>query len=453
MFERFTERARKVVVLAQNEAERLRHDYIGTEHLLLGLIREREGVAAQALTAAGITVDGVREQVETAVGYGKEPAGAQAPFTRRAKNALEASLNEAMRMGHNYIGTEHLLLGLLRGPDDSAAKMISNLGADPEVVRQEVMRLLGEAPGARPPRDPGRIERTREVLRRTFRRNRREGPYLFQMFTAEGRKVVMLAQDEARRFNHNYIGTEHLLLGSLAYEGSIAARALGALGITLDEARGQVEGIVGHGEEGAVAQAPFTPRSKKILQLAEREALQLDHDYVSTEHVLLGLVRESEGVAARALVNLGVDPDAVRREIITRLPGGGDEFDSMDEVEREMDEGRSRTLFRGRVGGIRAELLLPRPLAVTVDADYAYWTSAGFADGSTTVELGDVADLMRDGLRDTDARTLEAVTTMLGESLLNTFPTMLEVSVSVSGVPEPTDPPAPTFSVSSTLRR
>ena len=445
MFERFTERARKVVVLAQNEAGRLRHGYIGTEHLLLGLIREEEGVAARALTAAGITLDGVREQVETAVGYGKEPAGAQAPFTQRAKNALEASLKEAIGMGHNYIGTEHLLLGLLRGPEDSAAKMISNLGADPEVVRREVMKLLGETPGTRPPRDPGRMERTREVLRRAFRRNPREGQYLFQMFTAEGRKVVMLAQDEARRFNHNYIGTEHLLLGLLAYEGSIAARALDALGITLDEAREQVEGIVGYGEEGTGVQAPFTPRSKKILQLAEREALQLDHDYVSTEHVLLGLARESEGVAARVLLNLDVDPDAVRREIIMRLPEVGREVELVIEEEEQV-----RRLFRGRVLGIRTELDLPRPLAVKVDADYAYRTQVGLPHGSTTVEPGDVADQIRDGLRETEARGLEAVTAMLGERVLDAFPAMLEVSVTVSGVP---DPAAPTFSVSSTFRR
>lgn len=355
-----------------------------------------------------------------------------------------------MGLRHNYIGTEHLLLGLLREPEGLVARILSNLGADPEVVRREVMKLLGEAPGTRPPRDPGRMERTWEVLRTAFRRNPREGPYLFQMFTAEGRKVVVLAQDEARRLNHNYIGTEHLLLGSLAYEGSIAARALGALGITLDEAREQVEGIVGHGEEGAVAQAPFTPRSKKIFQLAEREALQLDHDYVSTEHVLLGLVRESEGVAARVLSNLDVDPDAVRREIITRLPGVDREADLIDEVERE--EG-PRNLFRGRVGGIRTELFLPRPLTVTVDADYSYRTQVGLPYSSTTVEPGDVADRLRDGLRETEARGLEAVIAMLGERVLGAFPAMLEVSVSVSGIPGPADPSAPTFSVSSTFRR
>ncbi|MEJ7840912.1 MAG: Clp protease N-terminal domain-containing protein [Rubrobacter sp.] len=455
MFERFTERARKVVVLAQEEAGRLRHNYIGTEHLLLGLVREEEGVAAQALTAVGVTLDGVRQQVETIVGYGQEPTGAQVPFTQRAKNALEASLKEAMGLRHNYIGTEHLLLGLLRGPEDSAAKMLSNLGADPEAVRREVMKLLGETPRTQPPRDLGPLGWAREALQRSFGRYpRTEDRASFEKFTGPARKVVVLAQDEARHFNHNYIGTEHLLLGLLREDEGVAAQALTSLNVTLDEVREQVESIVGYGEEGTGAQAPFTPRVNKVLQLAEREALQLDHDYISTEHVLLGLVRESEGVAARMLLNLDVDPDAVRREVIRGLPEAGREVDSLDRVELEMElEEGPRSLFRGRVGGIRTELALPRPLAVTVDADYVYRTHAELPHGSTTVEPGDVADLMLDWLRETDARDLEVVIAMLGERLLNTFPAMLEVSVSVSGAPEPADPPAPTFSVSSTFRR
>ncbi len=200
----------------------------------------------------------------------------------------------------------------------------------------------------------------------------------------------------------------------------------------------------------------FTERARKVIVQAQEESSRLRHDYVSTEHVLLGLVRESEGVAARVLSNLDVDPDAVRREVIKRLPETDREVDPLDRVELEMEqEEGARSLFRGRVGGVRTELYLPRPLAVTVDADYAYRTQAEppYTYSSTTVEPGDVADLMRDGLRETDARGLEAVIAMLGERLLDTFPAMLEVSVTVSGAPEPADPPDPTFSVSSTFRR
>ena len=145
---------------------------------------------------------------------------------------------------------------------------------------------------------------------------------MFERFTERARKVVVLAQEEARTFNHNYIGTEHLLLGLLREDEGVAARALGSLNVHLDEVREQVESIVGYGEEGTGGQAPFTPRSKKVLELALREALQLGHNYIGTEHILLGLVRESEGVAARVLSNLDVDPDKVRREVVRMLGGG-----------------------------------------------------------------------------------------------------------------------------------
>ncbi|HZA44643.1 MAG TPA: ATP-dependent Clp protease ATP-binding subunit, partial [Rubrobacter sp.] len=145
---------------------------------------------------------------------------------------------------------------------------------------------------------------------------------MFERFTERARKVVVLAQDEARHFNHNYIGTEHLLLGLLREDEGVAAQALSSLNVALDEVREQIESIVGYGEEGTGAQAPFTPRSKKVLELALREALQLGHNYIGTEHILLGLVRESEGVAARVLSNLDVDPDKVRREVVRRLGGG-----------------------------------------------------------------------------------------------------------------------------------
>src|ERR687892_1074885 len=145
---------------------------------------------------------------------------------------------------------------------------------------------------------------------------------MFERFTERARKVVVLAQEEARHFNHNYIGTEHLLLGLLREDEGVAARALSSLNVTLDEVREQVESIVGYGEEGTGAQAPFTPRSKKVLELALREALQLGHNYIGTEHILLGLVRESEGVAARVLSNLDVDPDKARREVVRMLGGG-----------------------------------------------------------------------------------------------------------------------------------
>jgi len=145
MFNRFTERARRVILLAREEAKRLDHDYLGTEHLLLGLIREGEGVAALALQNLGIDLEQVRQEVEKAVGKGGGSLFlGQIPFTPRAKKVLELAVTEARNLGHNYIGTEHLLLGLIREGEGVAAQILTNLGADLEKVREEVVDLLGE---------------------------------------------------------------------------------------------------------------------------------------------------------------------------------------------------------------------------------------------------------------------------------------------------------------------
>ena len=142
MFERFTDRARRVVVLAQEEARMLNHNYIGTEHILLGLIHEGEGVAARALESLGISLEAVRQQVEEIIGQGQQAPSGHIPFTPRAKKVLELSLREAMQLGHNYIGTEHILLGLIREGDGVAAQVLVKLGADLNRVRQQVIQLL-----------------------------------------------------------------------------------------------------------------------------------------------------------------------------------------------------------------------------------------------------------------------------------------------------------------------
>jgi ATP-dependent Clp protease ATP-binding subunit ClpC len=144
MFERFTDRARRVVVLAQEEARVLNHDHIGTEHLLLGLIHEGEGVAARALEPLGISLEAVRGEVEQIVGEGAEAPTGHIPFTPRAKRVIELSLREARQLRCHYVGTEHILLGLVREGQGVAAKVLVKLGADLPRVRQEVVQLLTE---------------------------------------------------------------------------------------------------------------------------------------------------------------------------------------------------------------------------------------------------------------------------------------------------------------------
>jgi ATP-dependent Clp protease ATP-binding subunit ClpC len=145
MFERFTERARQAIVLAQVEARGLKHNYIGTEHLLLGLLREEEGLAARALSSFDLTVWEVRAEVARIVGQGDEVEGGQIPFTPRTKKVLELSLREALELGHDYIGTEHLLLGLLQEGEGVAVRILVSLVATPAAIRDELLRTLSGA--------------------------------------------------------------------------------------------------------------------------------------------------------------------------------------------------------------------------------------------------------------------------------------------------------------------
>lgn len=179
MFERFTDRSRRVVVLAQEEARLLNHDYIGTEHILLGLIHEGEGVAATVLNRSGLSLDELRQAVQAAVGVGEKAPGGHIPFTPRAKKVLELSLREALQLHHNYIGTEHILLGLIREGEGVAAQVLTQHGVQNEEIRRAVieeLRLQGPEPGAipggmfSPPSIMSRLERIQESLDRIERR-------------------------------------------------------------------------------------------------------------------------------------------------------------------------------------------------------------------------------------------------------------------------------------------
>ena len=142
---------------------------------------------------------------------------------------------------------------------------------------------------------------------------------MFERFTDRGRRIVVLAQEEARRLDHNFIGTEHILLG-IAREGQgVAVKALESLGISLEAVRLQTEEIIGHGQYASQDHIPFTPRAKKVLELSLRESLQLGHTHIGTEHILLGLIREGDGVAAQVLVKLGADRNRVRQQVTQLL--------------------------------------------------------------------------------------------------------------------------------------
>jgi ATP-dependent Clp protease ATP-binding subunit ClpA len=337
-FDKFTDRARKVLRLAQEEAQHFQHNYIGTEHILLGLVREQEGVAAQVLMSMGVDLRGVRSAVEFIIGRGDRIVLGEVGLTPRAKKVIEFAVDEARSMNHHYIGTEHLLLGLIREGEGIGAGVLQSMGVNLEKVRTSTIRILsrssdtiigpsetiqdeqpegnsGETPIIEP--DP-----VRAAVRRI------SGQERFDTFTERSRKVLALAREEAERFDHNYIGTEHLLLGLVKEGDGIAAQVLRSMGLDLRKVRESVEFIIGRGDRIVLGPIGLTPRSKKVIELAVDEARQLNHHYIGTEHLLLGLIREGSGIAAGVLESNGIELQRVRSktlEVLARVQAQRDQ--------------------------------------------------------------------------------------------------------------------------------
>ena len=448
-FDRFNDRAKRVLALAQDEAIRFNHNYIGAEHLLLGLVREGEGSAARTLDALGVKLSQVRLAVESKVGRG--PAGASPSEITLApvvKKIIDFAIEEARKLGHGHIGTEHLLLGIVREEQSVATKVLESLGVTLERVRHQLIATIGEPSAAQPgaygtsdasaaqvialatqeardlghdwlgsehlllgllltqgphanalhslgirygpvreavikmvpARDEtpttvsmtprvqtilgyaqgfgdatGRGRNARTILlglvaetagigalvlaglgatpekvraalethgeRATvsaFSGGGYRGP--FDRFNDRAKRVIALAQDEAIRMHHNYIGTEHLLLGFLRDEEGVAGRVLASLGVEITKVRTAVEFTIGRGDTTvSPSETTLSPRTKKVIELAIEEARKLGHPQVGTEHLLLGLVREGEGIASGVLESLGVSLEKVRHEVIATL--------------------------------------------------------------------------------------------------------------------------------------
>jgi ATP-dependent Clp protease ATP-binding subunit ClpA len=315
-FDKFTERARKVLSLAQEEAQRLNHSYIGTEHLLLGLVREGDGVAAKVLSNLGVDLASVRAEVERMIGQGDRIVLGDVGLTPRAKKVVELAVDEARRLNHNYIGTEHLLLGLVREGEGVAADVLQCLGVNLEALRQTTIQVL--SPSGTPP--PAGVQTTPLGGQPHY-----PPPFpapdqqLRARFTERARRTLSLAQEEAQRLNHTYIGTEHLLLGLVRVEDGVAAKVLANLGVELTEVRSRVEFIIGQDDRVVRDDIGLTPRAKTVIELAMDEARRLNHNYIGTEHLLLGLVREHDGIAGGVLESLGIILESVRAETLRVL--------------------------------------------------------------------------------------------------------------------------------------
>jgi ATP-dependent Clp protease ATP-binding subunit ClpA len=247
MFERFTGKARHTVVLSQEEARFLNHNYIGTEHILLGLLGEPDSVAGTVLASFGLTRDGVRTEVENKVGRGKSQPSGHIPFTPRAKKTLELSLREALAIKHNYIGTEHILLGLIREGDGVAAQILREHADLLEIRAAALNAVSADDPGE----SPEGSEETNAVLRWLRQRLSRHGssvPFRPELPGAEsatpGTPAVEAALQQAARLAGPLpVGSHHLLLAALEDANSAASSALASLGVDLDELRGKLRDV------------------------------------------------------------------------------------------------------------------------------------------------------------------------------------------------------------------
>lgn len=338
-FDKFDEQARSALQHAHEEAQRLQHNYIGTEHLLVGLIRDETNAAATILRNMNVDIVEVRNAVEFLISGGdriltRPPIG----LTPRSKKVIELSVDEARRLNHSYIGTEHLLLGMIREGEGIAAGVLESLGAHLEKARTATFQTLSL--GTRPtpnvststPLEQSASTPTPEQLEQSmnpsvpetaeatgprksaFVQTKSIKPYAGYPFTEQAHTILERAREEALRFSHNYIGTEHLLLGMVREGEGVAGAVLQNLGVDLNRVRSAVEYIIGRGDRVVLGEIGLTPRSKRILEYASDDAKKLNNAYVGTEHLLLGMVEEGEGIAAGVLNSLGVYEQNVRAE-------------------------------------------------------------------------------------------------------------------------------------------
>jgi ATP-dependent Clp protease ATP-binding subunit ClpA len=305
-FDKFSQRARRALKTAQEESARLGHAEIGAEHLLVGLARERSGVAWLALVRMGANLEDLDSAALALAGTSQAPVQAGG-LSASARQTIELAVDEARRQQHLYVGTEHLLLGLLR-TDSAAARLLNERGITLLGARAAIVGVLNQSPPARATSAP----RSRLIDRLD----------LGARFADDALDVCLFAEDEARRMNHNYLGTEHLLLGLTREPGGEAGRALLAQGVDLSRVRLSVESIIGRGDRRVGSTVGFTPRATRALDLASEEAARDGLPRAGSEHVLRGLIREGEGVAAGVLQSLGVDVPGLMTLLHGSAPSG-----------------------------------------------------------------------------------------------------------------------------------
>ena len=304
-FDRFDESGKRVLALAQEEAIRHNHNYIGTEHLLAALLRDEGTVASRALTSLGIELTKVRTATDFIIGRGDQPTSpSEITLSPRTKKVIELAIDESQRMGQSHVGAEHVLLGLIREGEGIASGVIESLGVSLPTVRMKVLELLAQ-PGSPPPASyaaPPPPPRAHAW-----------GP--FNGFTARAKRVLALAQDEAIRMGHTYIGPEHLLLGlarsaDLSQADPSMKRIFDTLGLTLEQLRTELGKVIPpSGQPTQPSEITLSPETKEVLYFVHESA---GDKPIVPEHLLLAIVRDDQSFGAQLLTRLGVTPERVR---------------------------------------------------------------------------------------------------------------------------------------------
>lgn len=302
-FGRFSEGASRVFQYAFEFAAQSAAD-ISPEHMFLGILRADPELVGSVLPTAGAIFASALGQESLG---GAPPSDADNPpsLSTATQRVIELAVDEARRRGDDQVSQRHLLVALARQGDESQRGPLHAQGLTADSIREKVMDFEGPSRGAASRTASSPAPSARPAPAATARVDK---------FTERARKVLELAQDEAGRFNHTHIGTEHLLLGLVREGEGVAARVLATLGVDLVDVRSSVEFLVGRGETVA-GTTGLTPRAKKVIELAVEEARRLSHNYIGTEHLLLGLVREGQGVAAGVLESKGVSLDQIRSQV------------------------------------------------------------------------------------------------------------------------------------------
>ena len=287
-FDRFNDRAKRVLALAQDEAIRFNHNYIGVEHLLLGLVREGEGVAAHVLESLDVPLSKVRSAVEFTIGRGDSTTTpSEITLSPRTKKVIELAIDEMRKLGHSHVGTEHLLLGIVREGGSVATGVLQSLGVELEKVRHRVIGTLGQqAPAG-----------TRPVVLPTGAPIGHDDPM---------RRVIALAQNEALGLGHMWVGTEHLVLGLVSANGTRAQTALRSLGITLDATRELVGKVPHPSAEWKTSELTMSFLTRRLLESSPQRP-----GPHTPEALLLAIVGEPEGQGTQILAALGATAEKV----------------------------------------------------------------------------------------------------------------------------------------------